>query len=66
MMSVGGMSFTAIDTRLIIKKSLERDASAIILVHNHPSGAPYPSKADIQYTETLKKVGRTVGFEHLI
>lgn len=65
MMSVGGMSFTAIDTRLIIKKSLERDASAIILVHNHPSSTPYPSKADIQCTETLKKALKTMELELL-
>lgn len=65
MLSVGGMSSTAIDTRLIIKKSLERDASAIILVHNHPAGTPYPSKADIQCTEMLKKALKTMDLEML-
>lgn len=65
MMSVGGMSSTVIDTRIIIKKCLERDASAIILVHNHPAGTPYPSKADIQCTETLKKALKTMELEFL-
>lgn len=49
--SQGGVSGTVIDIRIILKKALEKLASSIILVHNHPSGNLNPSKADIDITQ---------------
>jgi len=50
----GGSSSTVIDSKLIIKKALEKNAAGLVIVHNHPSGIPMPSKADINETATLK------------
>ena len=55
MMSSGGMESTLIDCKTIIRKALEKKASGIILVHNHPSGSPLPGTADINQTRLLKK-----------
>ena len=53
--SQGGLAGTVIDTRIIMKKSLDNLASSIIVCHNHPSGNKQPSDADIKITEKLKK-----------
>lgn len=55
MISSGGLDSTVIDNRAIIRKALDKKASAIILVHNHPSGSALPSKADIVQTQVLSK-----------
>lgn len=55
MMSSGGLESTLIDCKTIIRKALEKKASGIILVHNHPSGSPLPGTADINQTRLLKK-----------
>ena len=54
-MSHGGLEATLIDTKSIICKALEKKASGLILVHNHPSGNPLPGTADITQTRLLKK-----------
>ena len=53
--SSGGMSSTVIDLKIIVKKAVERLASGLILVHNHPSGNPRPGEQDRAQTEALKK-----------
>lgn len=53
--SAGGLSSTIIDIKIIVKKAVERLASAVILVHNHPSGNPYPGEQDRTQTEALKQ-----------
>lgn len=53
--SSGGMSATIIDIKIIVKKAVERLASALILVHNHPSGNPQPGGQDRTQTEALRK-----------
>jgi DNA repair protein RadC len=58
--SQGGLSGTVIDTRIILKKSLDCLASSIIVSHNHPSGNTQPSDADIKITEKLKKACDTL------
>jgi DNA repair protein RadC len=55
--SQGGVSGTVADPKLIFKAALQLPASAIILVHNHPSGNLKPSTADIQLTQKLKQAG---------
>lgn len=55
MITVGSIAATIIDHRRIVKQALLCNATRIILFHNHPSGNPLPSKADITETEKLKK-----------
>jgi DNA repair protein RadC len=55
--SVGGISGTVADPKVIFKIALEHGASAIIIIHNHPSGNTKPSEADIRLTKKLKEAG---------
>ena len=55
MITVGTIKSTQIDHRRIIKEALLTNATAIILFHNHPSGTPAPSVADINETNKLCK-----------
>ena len=45
----------------MVKRALELSATALILVHNHPSGDPTPSHADIQMTQTIVDVAHPLG-----
>jgi len=65
----GTIDHTPVYPREIVKRALELGASAIILVHNHPSGDPTPSRADIQMTQAIVEVARALGIavhDHLI
>ena len=53
--SLGGIGSTVIDIKIIVKKAVDRLASGIILVHNHPSGNPLPSEQDRSQTDSLRK-----------
>ena len=67
--SSGGVSGTVADPKLIFKQALEHLASALILVHNHPSGNLQPSQADKDLTRKLKEAGRLLDIpilDHLI
>ena len=55
--SSGGISGTVADPKIIFKQALDSNASAIILVHNHPSGNLKPSEADIRLTRKMKESG---------
>ena len=55
MITVGTIKSTQIDHRRIIKEALLTNATAIILFHNHPSGTPVPSVADINETNKFRK-----------
>ena len=59
MITIGGLDSTIIDNRIIIRKAIERKATGIILVHNHPSGSAFPSTADIAQTRSLHKALKT-------
>jgi len=50
----GGISQTTADVKIVFKKSIDKQASAIILAHNHPSGNIKPSESDIQLTRKIK------------
>jgi DNA repair protein RadC len=54
---VGTVDHTPVYPREVIKRALELSASAVILVHNHPSGDPTPSAADIDMTRRLIEAG---------
>jgi DNA repair protein RadC len=58
-MSVGGLESTVVDVKTILRRALERKASGVILVHNHPSGSAMPGQADIRQTAVLKKALQT-------
>ncbi|WP_306889154.1 RadC family protein [Ancylobacter amanitiformis] len=59
----GTVDHTPVYPREVVKRALEVAASALILVHNHPSGDPTPSNADIQMTKTIIDVARPLGIE---
>ncbi len=61
----GTLAQLAIYPRTIFRRALELDAAAVILVHNHPSGDPTPSRADIEATERLSLIGRALDIEVL-
>jgi DNA repair protein RadC len=66
---VGTVDHTPVYPREVVKRALELSASAIILVHNHPSGDPTPSHADIQMTEQIIAVAKPLGIavhDHII
>lgn len=52
--SQGSVDNSVIDPRIIVRRALERNATGIILVHNHPSGSPLPSEGDTLNTSKLK------------
>ena len=52
-LSKGGVTATVVDLRLLIKKALDYRAVAMILVHNHPSGAVLPSESDKKLTRRI-------------
>jgi DNA repair protein RadC len=65
----GTVDHTPVYPREIVRRALELNASALILVHNHPSGDPTPSSADIMMTETIVSVAKPLGVnvhDHLI
>ncbi|WP_404379705.1 DNA repair protein RadC [Caenispirillum salinarum] len=57
----GTVDHTPVYPREVLKRALEVQASALILVHNHPSGDPTPSQADIQMTRTIRDAARPLG-----
>jgi DNA repair protein RadC len=56
--SMGGMSGTIADPRMIFKAALDQKAVSIILCHNHPSGNNQPSSSDIQLTKNISEAGK--------
>ena len=62
---IGSLNESIINPREIFKKGLELNASAVILAHNHPSGNPTPSEADIKSTKELIEIGNLMGIEVL-
>ncbi len=69
LISKGGVTSTAVDVRIIFKKSLETLATAMVLGHNHPSGKLNPSPADKQITQKIKNAANLIDIkvlDHLI
>lgn len=66
---VGTVDHTPVYPREVVKRALELSATAIIMVHNHPSGDPTPSQADIQMTKAVIEVSKPLGIavhDHII
>jgi DNA repair protein RadC len=67
--TMGTINETIINAREIYQKGFSRNASSIILVHNHPSGDSSPSPEDIESTHSVEEAGRLIGvplLDHLI
>ena len=65
----GTVDHTPVYPREVIKRALELSATALILVHNHPSGDPTPSQADIQMTKAIVQIATPLGIsvhDHII
>jgi DNA repair protein RadC len=66
---LGTVDHTPVYTREVIKRALELSATALVLVHNHPSGDPAPSRADIDMTKVIIEAARPLGIlihDHII
>ena len=63
--SVGGISQTIVDIRILLKEALLCNAVAMTICHNHPSGNARPSKADDQLTEKISKACKTMDIRFL-
>lgn len=65
----GSVDEAAIHPREVIRRALDIGATALILVHNHPSGSPQPSRADIDITNRIAEAGRLLGIvvhDHIV
>ena len=65
----GTVDHTPVYPREVVKRALELSATAVILVHNHPSGDPTPSRADIQMTQSIIEIAKPLGIavhDHII
>ena len=65
----GTVDHTPVYVREVVKRALELAATAIILVHNHPSGDPSPSRADVDMTKQIIEAGKPLGIavhDHII
>jgi DNA repair protein RadC len=65
----GTVDHAPVYPREVVKRALELSAPAIVLVHNHPSGDPTPSHADIQMTKSIQEIAKPLGIalhDHII
>jgi DNA repair protein RadC len=67
--SSGGATATIVDPAEVIRQAIVNEASSILLLHNHPSGNPKESRADISLTQRINKAGKLLGIpveDHII
>ena len=65
----GTVDHTPVYVREVVKRALELSATAIVLVHNHPSGDPTPSRADVEMTKQIVAAAKPLGVvvdDHII
>ncbi|MDQ4420889.1 DNA repair protein RadC [Sphingobium sp. DEHP117] len=68
-MADGSVDQAAIYTREVIRRAIDLGSTSLILVHNHPSGSPQPSKQDIAVTRNIMEAGKRLGItvhDHII
>lgn len=63
--SVGSLNASIVHPRELFREAVRMSAASIVVVHNHPSGDPTPSGADLQLTRRLAKAGEVLGIELL-
>jgi DNA repair protein RadC len=61
LMGQGSIDQAPVYVREVIRRAIDFGSAALILVHNHPSGDPQPSRADIAITNQIAEAGRHVG-----
>lgn len=62
---VGGLASSPVHPREVFKSAIRKSAAGVILVHNHPSGDPSPSREDMEVTRRLTEAGKLLGIEVL-
>jgi DNA repair protein RadC len=65
----GTVDHTPVYVREVVKRALELSATAVVLVHNHPSGDPTPSRADVEMTKQIVAAAKNLGIvvhDHII
>lgn len=65
LISIGGITATMVDIRILLQGALLCNSVAILIFHNHPSSKTYPSKADIALTEKISKACETIDLKLL-
>jgi DNA repair protein RadC len=63
--SIGSLNASIVHPREVFNRAIKKSSASIILLHNHPSGNPEPSKEDINITKRLIKAGEIIGIEVL-
>ncbi|AKL95090.1 DNA replication and repair protein RadC [Clostridium aceticum] len=63
--SIGSLNASIVHPREVFVRAIKRSSASMILVHNHPSGDPQPSKEDINITNRLVEAGKLIGIEIL-
>ena len=66
---IGTINYSVVHPREIFKEAYLLSASAIICVHNHPSGSIFPSKEDLNITANIESIGKLLGIklvDHII
>lgn len=66
---MGSDSQTIVDPRRVMRPAVQLGAPAVIVAHNHPSGDPTPSEADVDVTRRLREAGDVLGIrllDHLV
>ena len=63
--AIGSGNYSSLNIRNILSETIKMDAPKMILVHNHPSGDPTPSKKDLEVTETLRNAAKILNIELL-
>ncbi|AEF17608.1 MULTISPECIES: RadC family protein [Thermoanaerobacterium] len=63
--SIGSLNTSIVHPREVFKAAIERSASSIIMVHNHPSGDPTPSREDVEVSDRIYKGGNLIGIKVL-
>ncbi len=67
--SAGELTSTLVHPREVFRPAVKKSAAAVVLIHNHPSGDPQPSREDVETTFRLKECGRLMGIrvlDHLV
>lgn len=63
--SIGSLNASIVHPREVFNRAIKKSSASIILLHNHPSGNPEPSKEDINITKRLAEAGHIIGIEVL-
>ncbi|MDH4035970.1 MAG: DNA repair protein RadC [Candidatus Krumholzibacteria bacterium] len=63
--SIGSLNASIVHPREILKPAISASAASIVLVHNHPTGDPTPSREDVEFTRRFARCGELIGIELL-